>query len=189
MRKYADVNLIQHPADWIHDDDLTDCTDSWTANRYSLSVPKLKRYLAPTTSPSVYQKLLSAYRQSTVDVGAIFGIEADNPPDTDAYWRMGYSYPVQVTNWAFAMAPHHPTALKFLEQLQNEIAQNTTRLARIDPLDLPGPPALTKAIKAHCEDMTPDFRCDALSGRNDTAGGRGKVAAGDVLILPITGFS
>ncbi|KAI9710191.1 MAG: hypothetical protein M1828_002205 [Chrysothrix sp. TS-e1954] len=185
----VDVNLIQHPAEWIHDEDLTDWTDSWTEDTYSLSVPKTKRYLAPVTSPSVYQKLLSAYRQSTVDVGAIFGIEADNPSDTDAFWRMGYSFPVQITNWAFAMAPHHPTALGFLAQLETEIALNSTRLPKIDPLDLTGPPALTKAVKTHCESMSPSFRWDALSGGNDTQGGRGKVAAGDVLILPITGFS
>lgn len=142
------------------------------------------------TSPSPYQELMANLKPSGADVGAIFGLESDNPPDTDDYWRMGYTYPIQLTNWAFAMVPQHPTASRYLSQLSQEIRANSSHLASIDPLDLTGPPALTKAVKAHSENLSPpEFRWCALTGRQDKKGGRGKVVASDVLILPITGFS
>ena len=54
-----------------------------------------------------------------------------------------------------------------------------------------GPPALTAAIQTVAQEDDPDLSWDALSARNEgnPAGGRGKVIAGDVLILPITGFN
>ena len=183
------MRLLQHPSQWIHDGDLEQWTDSSTDRSYSLEAPQTKRYIAPPNSPSNYQHVLSLYKEDSVDVGAIYGIEADTAPDKDDYWHMGYSYPVQITNWALAMAPHHPTASRYLGQLGDRIRSNATNLAELDPLDLTGPPALTKAIKTYCEDSSAQFRWDAVSGLNDPPGGRGKVVGDDILILPITAFS
>lgn len=119
----------------------------------------------------------------------MYGIEADTPPERDDYWRSGYAYPIQITNWALAMAPHHPTAARYLNQITDMIKNNATRLSEVDPLDLTGPPALTKAVKNHCEDISTQFNWNAVSGLHDPPGGRGKVVGHDTLILPITGFS
>lgn len=191
-KQYSDVDikLLQHPYHWIQRQDVADWQDSETHSSYQLQMPRSKRYQVPMTSPTPYQEIMEKLKPSGADVGAIFGLEADNPADTDDYWRMGYTYPVQLTNWAFAMVPQHPTASRYLSNLSQDIRSNSSRLSNIDPLDLTGPPALTKAVKAHSENMSPpEFRWSALSGRKDVRGGRGKVVASDVLILPITGFS
>ena len=184
-----DIKLLLHPFSWIGPEDLGDWDELSTAQFNPQNDTKVKRYQAPITSPDIYQDILAEYKSTSEAVGAIYGIEADTPPDTDAYWRMGYSYPIQLTNWALAMAPHHPTAQKYLEELGESIGQNSTRLPDIDPLDLTGPPAVTRAVKEHAESTSPDFQWDSLSGLNDGPGGRGKIIANDVLILPITGFS
>ena len=88
-----------------------------------------------------------------------------------------------------AMAPQHPIASHYLAQVTNEIMQNATRLIEVEILDLTGPPAFTKAVKALCESEDPNFRWASLSSRADPANATGKVAAGDVVVLPITGFS
>lgn len=105
------------------------------------------------------------------------------------YWRMGYSYAVQITNWALAMVPHHPVTQQYILNLKRTISQKDS-LLQIDPLDITGPPALTAAISAVAQRNEPTLLWDALSARDDgIIGGRGKVIAGDTLILPITGFS
>ena len=121
-------------------------------------------------------------------MNAIFGIEADNSPAPDStYWRMGYRDPIQLANWAFAMAPHHPIASVFLTSLEAKIAQNRYRLEEINPLDITGPPVVTAAARNIAVQEDPSFVWDALSGRNgDPKGGLSKVIAGDVVILPIT---
>jgi hypothetical protein len=122
-------------------------------------------------------------------VGAIVGLEADLDPFTDAYWRAGYIYPVQVTNWAFAIAPHHPITIRFINQVTEDVFNSTESLARIDPLELTGPPAFTRTLIAHCATDDATFRWEGITGAAETDGGRGKVVAGDILILPVTGFS
>lgn len=76
-----------------------------------------------------------------------------------------------------------------MKQVEGDVLGATEPLKRIDPLDLTGPPAFTRTAKAHCEEEDPEFKWTSLSGRSDPVGGRGKVAAGDILVLPITGFS
>ncbi|KAL5333737.1 nucleotide-diphospho-sugar transferase [Aspergillus crustosus] len=133
---------------------------------------------------------------STSRVAAIVGIEADNRPDTDTYWRMGYAYPVQLTQWAFAFAPDHPILQLFIDRLLNtlhlvardqDLLSDSTqsKLDSIDPVNLTGPIAFTESVRTWLE-MKADLRWDALSGLDD--GGRSKLVE-DVLILPITGFS
>jgi hypothetical protein len=103
---------------------------------------------------------------------------------------MGYTFPVQITNWALAMSPHHPIADAFLTNLTQRIQTDVAMLARIDPLDLTGPPALTRTVKGYTESVERDFAWQSLSSLNDsTPGGHSKIVAGDVLVLPITGFS
>ena len=124
-------------------------------------------------------------------VTALFGIEADNLPEPDPmYWRMGYTYPVQLCNWAFGMSPHHPIADQFLAKVTSAIDTNITTLLSIDPLDITGPPALTQAVGETVHQENPSFEWQSLSARNgDAKGGIAKIVRGDTLILPITGFS
>lgn len=155
--------------------------------------PSVQDYSLPTNIPATYSSVVShddlvVFRQPPVN--AIFGLGADNPPDPDTtYWRMGYTYPVQVNNWAFCMAPHHPVAYQFLTTFNETVVRERDDLLNVDPLDITGPPALTAAIQAVTRNEDAALSWDAISGRNgDPVGGRGKVVAGDALILPITGF-
>jgi hypothetical protein len=124
-------------------------------------------------------------------VNAIFGLEADNLPEPDdTYWRMGYSFPVQVTNWALAMSPHHPIAALFLSGLAARVQADMDIIPTIDPLNITGPPALTKTLKEYTEVVEPNFSWQSLSNMPPKSQpGRSKIIAGDILILPITGFS
>lgn len=178
--------------------------DFTTNQNYFLHEPAIKSYQAPEWSPirphplpdspsdntpASYRSAMSLYAPKSVDVGAIFGIEADTPPNTDEHWRSGYSHSVQLTNWALAMAPHHPVAGHFIGQVADDIRSNMSHLTDVDPLELTGPPALTTTVKSWTEHENPSFVWESVSGLHDEPGGRGKVVAGDILILPITGFS
>jgi hypothetical protein len=134
---------------------------------------------------------------STEPIKAIVGLEADCPPDSDLYWRMGYFYPVQLTQWSFAWAPGHPILQLFINRLlaamqavsekygghlESYSAQQA--LYAIDPLNLTGPVAFTDSVQTWLETDL-GLRWNALSGLED--GGLSKLA-GDVLVLPITAF-
>ncbi|KAJ5400961.1 Mannosyltransferase 1 CMT1 [Penicillium sp. CMV-2018d] len=134
---------------------------------------------------------------STEPVKAIVGLEADCLPDSDLYWRMGYFYPIQLTQWSFAWAPGHPILQLFIDRLfatiQAVSEQNGGQLSYlsrealydIDPLNLTGPVAFTDAARGWLETDC-GLRWNSLSGLTD--GGLSKLV-GDVLVLPITGFS
>lgn len=148
--------------------------------------------LAPWTDPVT--EINYAFN---VSVRLILGIEADCPPDRNQYWRMGYSYPVQLTQWALAASSGHPVLLQFMETLTRYLqdvadenggsisSPNALReLRRLGPLSLTGPVAVTRATQKWLETQV-QFRWNALTGLRD--GGRSKLVE-DVLILPITGF-
>ena len=110
---------------------------------------------------------------------------------------MGYSYPVQLTQWALASSSGHPVLLQFMETLTRylqAIADNyggdlrspdaLRELRRLGPLSLTGPVAITIATQSWLETQS-GLRWNALTGLHD--GGRSKLVE-DVLILPITGF-
>jgi hypothetical protein len=133
----------------------------------------------------------------TGPVKAIFGIEADSPPDTDEYWRMGYTHPIQLTQWALASSQGHPILLKFMNNLSlrlQEVADHhggslkspsaSKELKTLDPLLLTGPDAITVSAQSWLRESI-GLRWNALTGLYD--GGRTKLV-GDVAILPITGF-
>lgn len=195
---YADVDVkhIKHPKEWIYDEDLIPWTDFYSKATHSLQSPHNWTYEIPSVAPTSYSELYhldarAADHLLPPAVNAIFGIEADNAPDPDpSYWRMGYSFPVQLTNWALAMAPLHPVATQFLVSLASSIADNLEHLREVDPLELTGPPALTAAVRTVAIQNDASLTWDALSARNgDPEGGRAKIVARDALILPITGFS
>ncbi|GLA66369.1 hypothetical protein AtubIFM54640_008576 [Aspergillus tubingensis] len=158
---YADIDTepLQLPTYWIAETDILPWEDHETGHVYN----------------------------STGSVHAIVGLEADCPPNSDTYWRMGYLLPVQLTQWAFAWAPGHPILQIFLDRLFMEPAlqPHSNDLDALDPLTLTGPVAFTHAVQSWLE-ATVGLRWNALSGLQD--GGESKLVE-DVLVLPITGFS
>ncbi|PCH05177.1 Hypothetical protein PENO1_023970 [Penicillium occitanis (nom. inval.)] len=169
---YGDVDTrpLRSPATWIEKADLEPWRDNETDILYN----------------------------STKPVRAIFGIEADCPTDTDAYWRMGYTNPVQLTQWALASAPGHPALTWFIQKISgilDEVASHhdgnlTTpeayeELDYLEPLLFTGPDAITVSLRSWLEDRI-GLRWNALTGLHDN--GKSKLAD-DIMILPITGFS
>ena len=174
-----DTNPLQHPTAWIHPSDLAAWTDNATGGTFGLDEAASAR-LSDPASPR--------------PVNLAWGIEADTDPDTDAHWLMGYTYPVQLTNWALASAPQHPVLSQFMDGLVDKAAEAKDAALRTasgtgvgihsDPITRTGPAAVTeetsKWLKEHAR-----LRWNALTGLKD--GGKAKLVA-DVLILPITGF-
>ncbi|KAL3472478.1 hypothetical protein BJX99DRAFT_272886 [Aspergillus californicus] len=169
-----DTEPLTAPSEWITEEDLIPWTDPDTGTLYN-----------PSKS-----------------IQGIVGIEADCPPDTDGYWRAGYFFPVQLTQWSFAWAPGHPILELFIDRLRATMrdatkvaalnnqpllpeASSQFDLRDIDPVNLTGPIAFTDSVRSWL-DMKTDLRWNALSGLDD--GGVSKVVE-DILVLPITGFS
>jgi mannosyltransferase OCH1-like enzyme len=194
--QYADIDAqpLAHPYGWIHPSDLEDWSDQ-DGNKHEQYRPSQPAYVIPNGAPSIYTSrtgvLMAEKGASDKTVSAVFGLEADNPPEPDdTYWRMGYTFPVQITNWAMAMSPHHPVADLFLSDVSARILANVHHLRAIDPLNITGPPALTHIVKDHSERTEPGFAWQSISNRGrSAASGRAKIVAGDTLVLPITGFS
>lgn len=191
-QQYGDIDSkpLKHPFNWVQASDLDDWYDD-TGNRHMPHRPSHPTDASHRESPSSATSESIKKDVSKKTVNAIFGIESDNLPEPDdSYWRMGYTFPVQLTNWAMAMAPHHGIADQFLSDLIARIQADVNKLPHIDPLNITGPPALTQVIKEYAESAEPGFIWQSLSSRGSRPpGGRSKVIAGDVLILPITGFS
>ncbi|KAL3492421.1 hypothetical protein BJX62DRAFT_224579 [Aspergillus germanicus] len=165
-----DTEPLQSPVNWISQLDITPWTDLQTGRTFVSSEP----------------------------VRAIVGIEADNDPNGDKYWRMGYFYPVQLTQWAFAFAPHHPILTQLIEHIfeyVRDIAakhggdlsseETQVELKGIDPVNVTGPIAFTDSVSSWLKGKA-DLRWNAVTGLED--GGKSKYVE-DVLVLPITGFS
>ncbi|PTB38116.1 uncharacterized protein TrAFT101_011778 [Trichoderma asperellum] len=169
---YADIDTepLRHPANWLDPSDLSRWVDDITGKSYGLKNPE-------------------AEANGTQPVNLIWGLEADTDPNSNAYWRMGYTYPVQLTQWALASAPDHPALKQFMENLRDEVRLEKEATSydpnRVDPLTRTGPAAVTLATLMWLENDI-GFRWNALTGLKD--GGRSKLVE-DALILPITGFS
>lgn len=162
-----DTEPLQHPATWVRHSDLAAWTDPETGKSYG------------------EQDGATEMKQNERPVNIIWGIEADTNPLTDQYWRMGYEYPIQITQWAFASAPNHPVLSRFMDNFSSYMSGNQTTDQGDDPIARTGPAAVTLATKSWLEDRN-GFRWNSLTGVND--GGKSKLID-DVLILPITGFS
>ncbi|KAL6802722.1 glycosyltransferase family 32 protein [Trichoderma sp. SZMC 28013] len=174
---YADIDTepLRHPADWVGPSDLARWIDDITGKSYGFKNPEEE-----AASPSANGKQ---------PVNLIWGLEADTDPNTNTYWRMGYTYPIQLTQWALASAPGHPALKQFMDNLYAEVLleknATTDDPNRADPLTRTGPAAVTLATLLWLEHDN-GFRWNALTGLKD--GGKTKLVA-DALILPITGFS
>ncbi|KAH8898649.1 glycosyltransferase family 32 protein [Thozetella sp. PMI_491] len=183
---YGDVDTepLKPPATWVRQSDLKDWSDEKTGTTYGWAGP------VPESM---------ADSSSVRPVNLLLGIEADTDPDSDTYWRMGYGYPLQLTQWALASAPQHPVLNRFMDNLARVVqatrdkastSDNVTDATRqamkkLDPLSLTGPEAVTLAAKSWLAEQA-GLRWNALTGLDD--GGRSKLVS-DVLILPITAFS
>ncbi|KAM0247511.1 hypothetical protein ACHAQJ_009817 [Trichoderma viride] len=174
---YADIDTepLRHPADWIGPSDLSRWIDDITGKSYGFKNPEAEA--------------AGDAANGTQPVNLIWGLEADTDPNSNAYWRMGYTYPIQLTQWALASAPGHPVLKQFMDNLRAEVRLETEATSydpnRADPLTRTGPAAVTLATLLWLEHHT-GFRWNALTGLKD--GGKSKLVA-DALILPITGFS
>ena len=174
---YGDIDTtpLRSPSTWIDQQDVAPWVDPQTTTTYAAS-------------------------GQTEPVALVLGLEADTPEHSDSYWRMGYTYPVQLTQWALAGSADHPVLNRFLADFRavmHETLQGSTSgpdlddvsrellLQQLDVLELTGPAAITKATKDYLAEQA-DLRWQALSGLDD--GGRSKLVH-DTLILPITAFS
>lgn len=130
-------------------------------------------------------------------VKALFGLEADCESDDDKYWRMGYAYPVQLSQWTLASSRGHPILSFYMNNLKDilhkvkshhngNISSEGARreLRQIGTLELTGPAALTGAAKTWLQESAA-VRWNSLTGLKDH--GASKLVE-DVLILPITAF-
>ncbi|KAK9350237.1 hypothetical protein V1523DRAFT_464840 [Lipomyces doorenjongii] len=193
---YSDVDTtpLRHPISWIESVDIEPWEDSFENQTYSLSSVSNGQGYSPPSNASPFYSML--YERSTEpsllfgnsrNVGAIVGIEADISPDSDMYWRSGYQYPLQITQWALALAPHHPISTRYLSVVDADVKSlgRENRLRDAYAVDLTGPAQFTKVIKEWL-DLVAGLRWNALTGLHD--GGKSKTVT-DVLILPITGFS
>ncbi|VZI13447.1 unnamed protein product [Fusarium fujikuroi] len=161
-----DTELIRHPAAWISGSDMASWTDPKTGKAYG--------YYNTSVTPDY----------ETPVVNLLWGLEADNDPESDAYWRQSYTYPQQLSQWAFAAAPEHPVFERYMENLRYYTIDNETAVQNSDPLKRTGPAAVTLATKSWLEGQV-GFRWTGLTGVKD--GGKSKLVE-DILILPITGF-
>ncbi|POR31074.1 Initiation-specific alpha-1,6-mannosyltransferase [Tolypocladium paradoxum] len=170
-----------HPATWIRSSDLAVWTDEVTGSTYGHEFGQGASSASDKTSSRL--------------VNLLWGLEADTDPQSDAYWRMGYTYPVQLTQWALASAPKHPVLSRFMDGLNAQISEAknassdaagaTAAAGKADPLTRTGPAAVTLATSTWLHKEI-GFRWNALTGLKD--GGRAKLVS-DILVLPITGFS
>lgn len=179
LSQYGDIDTLplRSPASWLDEADVSPWIDPETGRNYGPGA-----------------NLSSSTNQA---IQLLLGIEGDNSPDTDAYWRMGYNFPVQLTQWALASAPQHPILKRFISNFAARVKELSRpyggkisaiagggALSREDPLQLTGPEAITIAAKEWLEDEK-NLRWNALTGLAD--GGRSK-AVGDTVIFPITAF-
>lgn len=174
---YGDIDTtpLRPPNQWIDAQDIRPWTDTDT------------------------NTLFATTKDHTEPVKLVLGIECDTEEDSDMFWRMGYEYSIQLTQWALASAANHPILNNFLsnfrQQMENatmgshlgsvNIISEEEAVRRINPIELTGPAAVTKATKEYLA-ANANLRWQALSGLQD--GGRSKLVL-DTLILPITGFS
>ncbi|KAF5599565.1 Initiation-specific alpha-1 6-mannosyltransferase [Fusarium pseudoanthophilum] len=165
---YADLDteLIRHPAAWIGGSDM----DTWTDPK----IGKAYGYYNTSATPDY----------ETPVVSLVWGLEADNDPESDAYWRLSYTYPQQLSQWTLASAPQHPLFERYMDNLRNCTRDDETAAQNSDPLKRTGPAAVTLATKSWLEDEM-GFRWTSLTGVKD--GGKSKLVE-DILILPITAF-
>ncbi|KAI5461826.1 glycosyltransferase family 32 protein [Mariannaea sp. PMI_226] len=173
---YADVDTepLRHPSAWINQSDISPWTDPETGISYGVS-----------TSGTASNNL-----EKIRPVNLLWGLEADTDPASSTHWRMGYTYPIQLTQWALASAQNHPVLTQFMEQLNARLRNETSddlevQSIKADPLTRTGPAAVTLATMTWLESQI-GFRWNALTGLKD--GGKAKLVS-DVLVLPITGFS
>ncbi|OAA62775.1 glycosyltransferase family 32 protein [Niveomyces insectorum RCEF 264] len=201
---YGDIDTepLQHPAHWIHLADLATWRDPETKASYGRETDD---------PPRDEEEAWSAPGENERPVRLLAGLEADVDPASDAYWRMGYTYPVQLTQWAIAAAPQHPVLEQFMDHVRAEVdkidkvaaaadgtatddhndhsdhsdAVVAAQVHHADPLTRTGPAAITMAVSTYLETNN-GLRWNAVTGCKD--GGKAKIV-GDVLVFPITGFS
>ena len=188
---YGDIDTfpLKSPKEWLDASDVFPWSDPETKTTFSIFSGEDES--SPDFDPKRPAKLM-------------LGIEADTKPGTDAHWRMGYTYPVQLTQWALAGAPDHPVLNTFVHNFQSRLEEVAkpfggnysnpdvrAQLKLEDPLSLTGPAAITVAAMETLN-KTAGLRWDAVSGlpeANEFGRSSRTKVIGSTVILPITGFS
>lgn len=189
---YGDIDThpLKNPTQWLGKEDIAPWTDPVTKTAYNIFSEKKPKNVDSS--------------DFTRPVKLLLGIEADTKPGTDTHWRMGYTYPVQLTQWALAGAPNHPVLNTYVTNFEKRLkmiarpfegdlgcAGAQKALRKEDPLALTGPEAITVAAREELN-RTCGLRWDAVSGLPEAneggKEGRSKVV-GSTIILPITAFS
>lgn len=95
---------LRHPSSWVEAGDLDGWLDDEGNVHRQHKLPQSPSVLPNGTSSryiAIFELMRGSNDFSDRAVNAILGIEADNLANPDnTYWRMGYTFPVQLTNWA-----------------------------------------------------------------------------------------
>ncbi|KAF6823189.1 initiation-specific alpha-mannosyltransferase [Colletotrichum plurivorum] len=121
----------------------------------------------------------------------IVGIEADSQPPVN-----GTKYPVQLGQWTFAAAKNHPILWRMIRRVLEEVQRRAGGTESVDEqqpdvwfnigevLSVSGPVGWTEELYRYLSDLTAtEFTWGNLTGLT------GPVLFGDVLVLPINGFT
>ncbi|KAF4953278.1 hypothetical protein FGADI_6144 [Fusarium gaditjirri] len=119
-----------------------------------------------TVGPSKIILITPPGDYETPVVKLLWGLEADNDPESDAYRRRTYTYPQHLAQWAFAAAPQHLVFERYMENLRHYTRDNETAAQNSDPLKRTGPATVTLAAKSWLEDHV-GFRWTSLTGVKD----------------------
>ncbi len=194
---------------WIQNKDLDTWRDSKTNASYSAPVTRIihpgpkkvpipyvlpsklapRSSFAPETIRHSYTTTNHTALSSDPLVAAIFGIEADYAERSDAYWRAGYGFSTQLTNWALAMAPHHPIATRFQDAVRNDVEEGEKdgTLMVAYAVDLTGPVMITRVVSKWLAEAT-GLRWAGVTGLDTNRRKSVAKIVEDVLILPEVGF-
>ena len=122
------------------------------------------------------------------NVSMIIGLEVDACDATSlngrciAQWERKWPRKIQVTQWTFAAAPHHPILERVIKRIEAATAEYLETGHEKRVMDWTGPGVFTDTIMEYFEEKY-GVKPEKFSGM------RKPVAVGDVLVLPLTAFS
>lgn len=173
----------------------------------AMPLPVLKadffRYLILLARGGVYSDIDTAALQSALEwvpasvrretIGLVIGIEADpDRPD----WQDWYSRRIQFCQWTIQSKPGHPVLREVVAHITNETLERKrgglmAKIKDTNVIEFTGPAVWTDVIFSYFNDAR-FFDMSTSKGAIDWHNFTGMTATrkvGDVIVLPITGFS